>query len=83
MTSSFHTVDSVVSMHDTEECELRGGHGEPDPAQAELHRGHRVRRPPSHGGRVAKYRVFSKGRIDIGPPKSLIFWTFPGVLGFF
>ena len=29
------------------------------------------------------YRVFSKGRIDIGPPKSLIFWTFPGVLGFF
>ena len=29
------------------------------------------------------YRVFSKGRIDVGPPKSLIFWTFPGVLGFF
>ena len=29
------------------------------------------------------YRVFSKGWIEVGPPKSLIFWTFPGVLGFF
>ena len=29
------------------------------------------------------YRVFSKGRNAVGPSKSLIFWTFPGVLGFF
>ena len=29
------------------------------------------------------YRVFSKARNAVGPSKSLIFWTFPGVLGFF
>ena len=29
------------------------------------------------------YRVFSKGRNEVGPSKSLIFWTFSDVLGFF
>ena len=29
------------------------------------------------------YRVFSKGRNSPTPSKSLIFWTFPHVLGFF
>ena len=29
------------------------------------------------------YRVFSKGRNAVCPSKSLIFWTFPDVLGFF
>ena len=38
---------------------------------------------PGNVTAVDIYRVFSKGRIDIGPPKSLIFQTFPGVLGFF
>ena len=28
------------------------------------------------------YRVFSKGRIEVGPSKSLISWTFPDVLYF-
>ena len=28
------------------------------------------------------YRVFSKARNAVGPSKSLIFWTFPGVLAF-
>ena len=32
---------------------------------------------------IDTYRVFSKGRNAVGPSKSLIFWTFPGVLGFF
>ena len=27
--------------------------------------------------------MFSKGRIEVEPPKSLIFWTFAGVLDFF
>ena len=29
------------------------------------------------------YRVFSKGRNAVCPSKSLIFWSFPDVLGFF
>ena len=29
------------------------------------------------------YRVFSKGRNEVGPSKSLIFWTFSDVLEFF
>ena len=29
------------------------------------------------------YRVFAKGRCKVGPSKSLIFGTFPDVLGFF
>ena len=29
------------------------------------------------------YRVFAKGRNEVGPSKSLIFWTFSDVLGFF
>ena len=29
------------------------------------------------------YRVFSKGRSEVGPSKSLIFWTFSDVLDFF
>ena len=29
------------------------------------------------------YRVFSKGRNEVGPSKSLIFWTFSDVLDFF
>ena len=29
------------------------------------------------------YRVFSKGRNEVGPSKSLIFWTFSDVLGIF
>ena len=31
----------------------------------------------------SRYRVFAEGRIEVGPSKSLIFWTFPDVLGFF
>ncbi len=37
---------------------------------------------PECGFEGLKYRVFSKGRNAVGPFKSLIFWTFPGVLGF-
>ena len=29
------------------------------------------------------YRVFSKGQNEVGPSKSLIFWTFSDVLDFF
>ena len=32
---------------------------------------------------ISLYRVFSKARNAVGPSKSLIFWTFPGVLGLF
>ena len=34
-------------------------------------------------GDLVIYRVFSKGRNAVGPSKSLIFWTFYDVLGFF
>ena len=50
-------------------------------AQGRFCEGQGILRPQS--AEKALYRVFSKGRIDVGPPKSLIFWTFPGVLGFF
>ena len=34
-------------------------------------------------GTLYIYRVFSKGRNEVGPSKSLIFWTFSDVLDFF
>ena len=38
-----------------------------------------------HSGilQLVVYRVFSKGRNEVGPSKSLIFWTFSDVLDFF
>ena len=36
-----------------------------------------------HWSALVSTRVFSKGRNAVCPSKSLIFWTFPDVLGFF